>query len=109
LAEVHRDRYLGHGFSNGFFFFGGVYVAPHVPIGRAVNALLGNRGKDYLTILNMEDITDNQIEQAISLVRMIARLTPPNGNPVDDAKWLAVLIRDARRIIPNPVPRSLGD
>jgi hypothetical protein len=117
FATVHVASIVGGGsiatsilavaFLTAFFFFGSFYVAPHVSIGKAVDALLGNRGKDA-TILNMEDITDNQIEQAITLVRMIARLTS-NGNPVDDAKWLAILIRDARRIIPNPVPRSLGD
>jgi hypothetical protein len=119
FATVHVASIVGGGaiatpilavaFLTAVCLFSGFYVAPHVPIGKAVSALLGNRGKDYLTTLNMEDITDNQIEQAITLVRMIARLTPSNGNPVDDAKWLASLIRDARRIIPNPVPRSLGD
>ena len=119
FATIHVASVIGGGsiatsilavaFLNAFCLFSGFYVAPHVPIGKAASSLLGDRGKDYLTSLNREDITDNQIEQAITLVRMIGRLTPSNGNPVDDAKWLDSLIRDAGRIIPNPVPRSLGD
>jgi hypothetical protein len=94
-------------FLNAFELFAIFYIAPHVPIQKAADALLGPLlGKNkYLTALNMEDVTDHQIEQAITLVHVIAWLSPSNGNPVEDAEWLAGMIKTARLITPNP-PRE---